>query len=325
MSNFTSTPKKLTIFHPRNKHQGEYDFARLIAADEVNPEPQLAQFVQTNLAGALSIDFSQAAAVKTLNRALLTLQYGIRGWEIPDGNLCPPIPGRVDYLHYLADLLKQSNGGKTPKKSSIQVLDIGTGANGVYPLLGASEYAWHFVASDINQASLSNVHRILEANPSLAQQIELRRQNDANAIFRQVITGNEWFDLSMCNPPFHASPEDAEAGTKRKWKNLGNQDAKKKATLNFGGTDAELWCPGGEAAFIEKMIEESALFKTQCFWFTCLVSKASNLTTLIKSLKRVQALQIKTIEMQQGQKQSRFIAWTFLTPSQQAAWAKLRW
>ncbi len=325
MSNSANAPKKQAIFHPRNKHQGEYDFKQLIAADEANAEPRLAQFVQTNPAGELSIDFSQPAAVKALNRALLTLQYNIRGWDIPDGNLCPPIPGRVDYLHYLADLLKQSNGGKAPKKSSIHVLDIGTGANGVYPLLGASEYAWHFVASDINQASLSNVQDILEANPTVAKQIELRKQNDANAIFRQLIAVDEWFDLSMCNPPFHASPEEAEAGTKRKWKNLGNHDGNKNATLNFGGTDAELWCPGGEAAFIEKMIQESALFKTQCFWFTCLVSKASNLTMLIKSLKRVQALQIKTIEMQQGQKQSRFIAWTFLTPSQQAAWAKLRW
>ncbi|MBC3881339.1 23S rRNA (adenine(1618)-N(6))-methyltransferase RlmF [Undibacterium sp. LX40W] len=325
MSISVNAPKRQAIFHPRNKHQGEYDFKQLIAADEVNPEPRLADFVQANLAGILSIDFSQAAAVKALNRALLTSQYNIRGWNIPDGNLCPPIPGRVDYIHYLADLLKMSNHGKTPKKSSIHVLDIGTGANGVYPLLGASEYAWHFVASDINQSSLSNVQGILEANPSIAKQIEIRKQGDANAIFRNVIGADEWFDLSMCNPPFHASLEDAEAGTKRKWKNLGNQNANKKATLNFGGTDAELWCPGGEAAFIEKMILESALFKTQCFWFTCLVSKASNLTTLIKLLKRVQALQIKTIEMQQGQKQSRFIAWTFLTPSQQASWAKLRW
>ncbi|PVF10901.1 23S rRNA (adenine(1618)-N(6))-methyltransferase, partial [Yersinia pestis] len=37
------------------------------------------------------------------------------------------------------------------------------------------------------------------------------------------------------------------------------------------------------------------------------------------------AVEVRTIEMAQGQKVSRFVAWTFLTPEQQAAWVAERW
>ncbi len=325
MSNHRQHLQTKIKFHQRNRHQGRYDFAALLEADKINTESSLANFLQTNSVGDISIDYSNPHAVKALNRALLSHQYGIRNWDIPDGNLCPPIPGRADYIHFLADLLNRSNHDKPPKKGVVTALDIGTGANGIYPLIGANEYQWHFVATDINAASLSNFQFILDANPSLKTQIELRQQSNSKAVFQGIIEQNEWFDVSMCNPPFHASREEAESGTTRKWNNLGKSDKKQHSVLNFGGIGAELWCPGGEAAFIDNMIKESEQFKTQCFWFTCLVSKAANLPALRRSLKRVQALETKVVEMQQGQKQSRFIAWTFLTPEQRTAWAKLRW
>ena len=304
--------------HPRNRHQGRYDFDRLIAADA---DSGLAAFVGVNAHGELGVDFSDPAAVKALNRALLKESYGIVGWDIPEHNLCPPVPGRADYLHYLADLLAASNQGKIPKKKGVQVLDIGTGANCIYPMLGASEYGWQFVAADINAASLANAQKILDANPALAQQITLRLQPSANAIFKHIVNDDEWFDLSMCNPPFHTSLAEAREGTQRKWQNLG----KANASLNFGGQDAELWCPGGELAFIGRMIKESATIATHCFWFTTLVSKSANLPGIYAALKQAKVVEHKTIAMSQGQKKSRLVAWTFLNPVQQAAWRKLRW
>ncbi len=302
--------------HPRNRHQGRYDFARLMQA-----EPQLGSFLATNEHGEQGIDFANPAAVKALNRALLKEYYGISGWDIPVNNLCPPVPGRADYLHYLADLLATSNQGRIPKKSGVQVLDIGTGANCIYPLLGVSEYHWQFVASDINAASLGNAQMILDANPKMAQQISLRLQASANAIFKNIVFDDEWFDLSMCNPPFHTSLAEAREGTQRKWQNLG----KENASLNFGGQDAELWCAGGELAFIQRMIKESSAIATRCFWFTTLVSKSASLPGIYAALKQVKVVEHKTIAMSQGQKQSRLVAWTFLNPVQQAAWRKLRW
>ena len=311
-------PTPAAKLHPRNRHQGRYDFSRLIQTDAV-----LGNFVQANKYGEQGIDFSDSAAVRALNRALLKDSYGIQGWDVPPLNLCPPVPGRADYVHYLADLLAASNNGIIPKGKGVQVLDIGTGANCIYPLIGHSEYGWRFVATDIYAASLANAQIILDANPALAKYITLRLQPSPDAIFSGIIRDDEWFDLTLCNPPFHASPKEAGAATQRKWKNLGKQDA--NPGLNFGGQDAELWCEGGEEGFIQRMINESAQMAARCFWFTTLVSKSASLPGIYAALKRAGVQEHQTIAMSQGQKQSRLVAWTFLNPAQQAGWRKLRW
>ena len=310
-----ATPTKL---HPRNRHQGKYDFLRLIKANAL-----LRDFVVLIEYGDQTIDFANPLAVTALNRALLQDNYGIQNWDIPAQNLCPPVPGRADYVHYLADLLAASHGGVMPRKKLIKVLDIGTGASCIYPLIGYSEYGWCFVATDINAVSLENAQAILDANPVLASNITLRLQISPNAIFKGVVFDDDWFDLSLCNPPFHASQKEAREGTQRKWQNLGKPE--ENTSLNFGGMDAELWCAGGEQAFILRMIKESAQIATHCFWFSSLVSKSASLPAIYAALKQVGAHEHKTIAMSQGQKQSRLVAWTFLNPVQQAAWRKLRW
>ena len=313
---------KKSLFHPHNRHQGQYDFDRLC-----QHSPTLLPFIHVDDQQQHRIDFADPLAVKALNAAILKADYGIDGWDIPAGQLCPPIPGRADYIHYLADVLRQSHQGKLPKKQHLTVLDIGTGASGIYPLLGVAEYGWRFVAADINPTSLEIVEHILARNNTYARQISLRLQPHANAIFDGVINDDDWFDLTMCNPPFHGSLAEAQEGTRRKWTNLNKEAHAESAApvLNFGGQDAELWCPGGELAFIERMIKESARYASRCFWFTCLVSKSANLPVLKTRLKNIGVQDQREIAMAQGNKQSRFLAWTFLTPTQQAGWRKLRW
>lgn len=302
--------------HPRNQHRGRYDFDQLIKTS-----PQLGRFVQLNLYEDASINFADPKAVKALNRALLQQHYAIAHWDIPAQYLCPPIPGRADYVHYIADLLANANGGVMPAGDKIRVLDIGTGANVIYPLIGQHEYGWQFVGSDIDPVALHNAHTIIERNPGLSAKIELRLQSSNGAIFIGVLQQDETFDLTMCNPPFHASLAEADAGSQRKWQNLGkSRGHQPKTTLNFGGQAAELYCAGGEAAFIGSMARESASIAHQCFWFTTLVSKASSLPGVYRALKKVGALEVKTIAMAQGQKQSRIVAWTFLDTKQQQAW-----
>ncbi|MFZ6773445.1 23S rRNA (adenine(1618)-N(6))-methyltransferase RlmF [Undibacterium sp. SXout7W] len=308
------------LLHPRNKHRARYDFARLLGA-----EPALQVHIQQTPVGETTINFSHPDAVRLLNRAILLESYGIQKWDIPAHNLCPAVPGRIDYLHYLADVLAASHGGKPPSGSNIRALDIGTGASCIYPLLGSSEFGWQFVASDINPASLAHAQTILDANPVLGQRIELRLQTDSDSILKGIIGPDDWFDVSLCNPPFHASAAEAQAGSQRKWQNLGKPDNKAESTLNFSGHDAELWCPGGEQSFIERMIQESALMPTRCFWYTTLVSRSASLPAIHAALRRVKVQQQQTITMRQGNKESRLVAWTFLSPAQQSAWAKLRW
>jgi 23S rRNA (adenine1618-N6)-methyltransferase len=257
-----------------------------------------------------TIDFADPAAVLTLNRALLKLHYGVAHWDIPAGSLCPPIPSRADYLHHLADLLATDAGG-IPQAPSVVGLDIGTGANCIYPLIGTHVYGWNFVGTDIDPVSVNWAQTLVAADPSLQGRIECRLQPAPDAIFKGVVAPGEEFAFSLCNPPFHASPAEAAAGTLRKLKNLGGQKPA-KTVLNFGGRSNELWCPGGEAAFVRRMIIESAARPELCVWFTTLVSKRGSLPGIYRDLEKARVADVRTLTMFAGQKQSRIVAWTFL-------------
>ncbi|MCT2408969.1 23S rRNA (adenine(1618)-N(6))-methyltransferase RlmF [Chryseobacterium antibioticum] len=299
--------------HTRNLHRNPYDFDQLISC-----VPELKHYVFVNAYQTATINFSLPKAVKLLNQALLLHFYQVKNWDIPETNLCPPIPGRADYVHYIADLLADHQT-KIPIGASISGLDIGTGANLVYPLLANRSYGWRMLGTDINQGSLENAQRILDHNPDLLPVIQLKHQPDANHIFKNIIENGDRFTFSMCNPPFHDSEESALKGNLRKTKNI-NKSKSKQPLLNFGGQQSELWCEGGELAFITKMIQESTQYSSQVLWFTCLVSKKDNLYKLTNLLKKVKALDFKTIDMAQGQKVSRMLAWTFIPQKSRKDW-----
>lgn len=259
-----------------------------------------------------------------LNKALLKHHYNINYWQIPPGYLCPPIPGRADYIHYIADLLAESDNQRIPIGNHVKCLDIGVGANCIYPIIGHTTYGWSFTGSDVEPAAIKSATVIVEKNSVLKSTIALRLQSHQSHIFKGIILADERFDMTICNPPFHASLEEAQAGTLRKLSNL-NHKKITKATLNFGGKNKELWCEGGEAQFIRNMIKESKSFATSCFWFTTLVAKSDHLKSIYAALEKVQALEVKTVNMSQGNKISRFIAWTFLNKEQQQKWIESRW
>ncbi len=291
--------------HPRNKHRARYDFKQLIESCR-----ELAPFVKLNDYGDESIDFFKPAAVKMLNKALLKYYYEIDNWDIPENYLCPPIPGRADYIHHIADLLGCKNKGNIPTGNQIKCLDIGVGASCVYPIIGSKEYGWSFVGSEIDSVAVASANKIIELNSSLKGKIEIRLQSNTAVIFQGIIQKNEYFDLSICNPPFHASLEDAQHGTLRKLSNLKRKKIT-KPILNFGGQYNELWCEGGEERFVQNMILQSKEFATSCYWFSTLISKQSKLKGVYKTLKKVEASEVKTIPMGQGNKTSRIVAWTF--------------
>ncbi|MCX8531117.1 23S rRNA (adenine(1618)-N(6))-methyltransferase RlmF [Chryseobacterium luquanense] len=302
-----------STLHPRNLHRNSYDFDLLISW-----VPELKHYVFKNDYDTLTINFSLPQAVKLLNKALLLKYYGVKNWDIPDGNLCPPIPGRADYVHYLADLLAEENG-QIPTGNSVKGLDIGTGANLVYPLIANSSYGWKILGTDINKNSIENAWNILDQNPDFSQSIQLKLQGDSDFIFKNIISPEDKFTFSMCNPPFHESEAEAMLGNRRKNNNLRKKKVQ-NPKLNFGGQHSELWCEGGEIGFIRKKIDESILFSSQILWFTSLVSKKDNLHQLITRLKNSNALEIKTIEMAQGQKISRILAWTFIPKENRKDW-----
>jgi 23S rRNA (adenine1618-N6)-methyltransferase len=297
-------------FHPRNPHRFRYDFEQLTTFF-----PELKSFVFTNEHNIETLDFSNPEAVKALNKAILISDYGITNWDIPQDYLCPPIPGRADYIHYIADLLANSNNGIVPEGETICGLDIGIGANCIYPIIGNASYGWSFVGTDIDENALQNCKKIIAENPKLIEVISLQLQTESRFIFKNIILPEDKFAFTICNPPFHSSQQEANKASERKTTNLGNKNG-----LNFGGQNAELWCKGGEIGFITQMIYESVKYPLNCFWFTTLVSKKDNLRTIYRTLNKVGAIEIKTIEMAQGQKISRLVAWTFLSEKQQKEW-----
>ena len=259
----------------------------------------------------------------SLNKALLAYFYGIKNYAIPNGYLCPPIPGRADYVHHIADLLASCNNGVIPKGKAVIGLDVGIGANGIYAIIGSSVYDWNFVGSDIEIESIKSVENIVNSNEILKEKIECKLQTNPENIFTGIIKADEFYDFTLCNPPFHKSLKDAMDGNKRKVQNLTKQKTTKNA-LNFGGKNNELWCKGGEIAFITNMIKESFEFKNNVLWFTTLVSKKDNLPLIYKKLEDIKAKEIKTINMSCGQKITRVVAWSFFNNEEQKEYFKLK-
>ncbi|EGR9011494.1 23S rRNA (adenine(1618)-N(6))-methyltransferase RlmF [Vibrio parahaemolyticus] len=316
--------------HESNAHRGRYDFKKLIAS-----EPALESFVIKNPKGEDSINFSDPNAVKMLNKALLAAYYDIDFWDIPEHYLCPPIPGRADYIHRVAELLDGEVKGKY-RHQNVRALDVGVGANCIYPIVGVTQYGWHYTGSDVDPKSIESATDIVERNVALNGKIELVQQMSESHIYRGVIQPNDRFEVTTCNPPFHRSAEDAAMGSQRKLDNLKANQRKKgvkpqnspvkqgKPTLNFGGQNAELWCEGGEAAFIRRMANESQAFSSQVLWFTTLISKKDNVRPMRKQLEKLGVKAIRVVEMSQGQKISRFMAWSFMDKQQRKTWIELK-
>ncbi len=278
--------------HPDNRNKDPYQFKYLRKAN-----PKLSPYILETDRGIQTIDFANPEAVLELNRAIMLSDYSLNWYEIPEGYLSPAIPGRADYLLHLKDFLG---------KEEVIGLDIGTGANFIYPLLGASLFKWKMKGVDTDRKAIDNALLILEHNTHLKGFLTATHQPTPAHIFKGVILPDEIYDFTICNPPFYSSEKEAFKATKEKSKGL----KLKEVTRNFEGQSNELWCNGGEALFIKRMIKESVLFKSQVGWFTTLISKSENLPKIKKQLEKLDTT-YKIVDMSQGNKKSRFLAWKF--------------
>ena len=295
-------PKERPKLHPRNKNLERYNFKLLIESS-----PELAPYVRPNIHGEDSVDYNDPEAVKALNKALLLDHYGISNWNIPKAYLYPPIPGRADYIHHMADFLCRNNYGKIPSGSQIKCLDIGVGASCIYPIIGSHEYGWSFIGSDIDSLAIESCNQIIASNPALQGKVECKLQTNPKDYFYGIIRKDELIDFSICNPPTLAITKEAEP------------------ILDEGSQSNELYCDGGEEKFLRNMILQSKKFASNCFCFSTLVSKESNLKSMYSILEQVEAFGWETIPLGQGNKASYIVVWTFLTTEEQNKWKNERW
>jgi 23S rRNA (adenine1618-N6)-methyltransferase len=290
--------KSKSKLHPKNKHRGIYNYKALA---KINLG--LKDYIRRNQFGNLSIDFADAEAVYQLNKAILYDVYSIHYWELPEEYLCPAIPGRAEYIHQIAEIIK-------PKSENVRCLDIGTGASLIYPIVGVKEYNWNFVGVDIDKLAITSAQNIIDKNNGLKDKIELRKQSNDNAFFKGIVKENEQFDISICNPPFFTSQKAYDQANLRKINNL-SEESNETPKSNFRGKDTELWCAGGEKRFIKSMIKESKEYANSIHWFSTLVSNNDNLKPINKSLEKVKAKDIKIIPIELGNKKSRILVWRF--------------
>ncbi|MEQ8704514.1 MAG: 23S rRNA (adenine(1618)-N(6))-methyltransferase RlmF [Phaeodactylibacter sp.] len=290
----------MSTFHPRNLHRKGYHFAGLIKA-----YPLLEPHVINNPTGEPTILFSDPEAVKALNTALLIKHYGLQHWDIPEGYLCPPVPGRADYLHHLADLL--AAGGPLLTGKDVRILDIGTGANLIYAILGQRIYDWSIVGTEVDKLALKTAKALIDINPVLQKGIQLRPQQNPRQVLEGIIRENDFFHATVCNPPFYASEAEASEANARKRKNL----KLGKVGRTVAGQPGELWTAGGERSFLLRFIKESQIYRQQVGWFTSLVSQKDHLEPLEHALQKAAAQEVKIIPLAAGQKRMRILAWRF--------------
>lgn len=261
------------------------------------------------------------------------------------------MPNRSNYIHWIEDLLSSEIIPKINNNAdNIRGFDIGTGANCIYPLLGASLLGWSFVGTDMMDVALEWAEQNVKTNPQISDLIEIRKvntcmdavlgedskedlqcygskTNPSNSIGSEsapvpssrrddaveensysgppilfgVVRDGETFDFCMCNPPFFESMEEAGLNPK----------------TSCGGTPQEMVCPGGEKAFITRIIEDSVRLKQSFRWYTSMVGRKSNLKSLIAKLREVGVTIVKTTEFVQGQTCRWGIAWSFVPPARQ--------
>ncbi|CAL8465344.1 g4879 [Coccomyxa elongata] len=257
--------------------------------------PELEPHVTVGPSGRGSIDFRSFEAARQLTRALLHAQYGLHWW-VPDGHLIPPVTNRANYIHWLHDLLPLC-----PESSNVRVLDVGCGANLIYPLLGSSMHGWAFVSTDITDVAITWAHSNLRANSHLEPLIEVRnvastKPGDTSAgILLPAIHEGERFTFTMCNPPFFESMEEA---------------GRNPATA-FSGTAEEMTCPGGELAFVMQMVRDSTRLQGDVAWFTTMVGKKATLRRAREALHAAGVPALRTTEFVQGRTSRWGLAWSY--------------
>ena len=347
--------------HQRNSFQGVYDIDRLTAA---YPALHSHIIIQAHTRRQ-TVNWSNPESVRALNTALLVADYGIHpnyAEILPIGALFPPVPGRADYIHHIADLLTRSNNndGNVPMGKQVVGVDVGTGASCIYPILATSVYGWRMIATEINPTSIQSARNIVTEN-ALDVLIDVRVQERSSSIFDGVLHRDEVVDFTMCNPPFYPSKEAFQAENARKLRGLSRSKKARRSDVvrsmpvdstktiessagmsnNFGGNANELWCKGGEVSFVKKMIRESELFQKRCLWFTSLVSRKDNLPKVesilnIKERSRgrgsrrvarsqVDVQAVQRMPMGTGHKSSTILMWSFLDEEQRQEWGSRRW
>ncbi|XP_033833327.1 RNA N6-adenosine-methyltransferase mettl16 isoform X1 [Periophthalmus magnuspinnatus] len=278
--------------HPRNRYKDKPpDFAYLAAK-----YPEFQQHVQTSLVGRPVINFKEPEAVRALTCTLLKEDFGLT-IEIPLERLIPTVPLRLNYIHWVEDLI---DGQKQLRRG----IDIGTGASCIYPLLGATMNGWYFLATEVDDICFDYAKKNVEQN-NLSDLIKVVKVPKKTLLMDALKEETEIvYDFCMCNPPFFANQLEAKGVNSR------NSRRPPPSSVNTGGV-TEIMAEGGELEFVKRIIHDSLQLKKRLRWYSCMLGKKCSLAPLKEELRKQGVPKVTYTEFCQGRTMRWALAWSF--------------
>ncbi|XP_062071731.1 RNA N6-adenosine-methyltransferase METTL16 isoform X2 [Lepus europaeus] len=256
--------------HARNRYKDKPpDFAYL-----ASKYPDFKQHVQINLNGRVSLNFKDPEAVRALTCTLLREDFGL-SIDIPVERLIPTVPLRLNYIHWVEDLIGHQDSDKSTLRRGI---DIGTGASCIYPLLGATLNGWYFLATEVDDMCFNYAKKNVEKN-NLSDLIKVVKVPQKTLLMDALKEESEIiYDFCMCNPPFFANQLEAKGVNSR------NPRRPPPSSVNTGGV-TEIMAEGGELEFVKRIIHDSLQLKKRLRWYSCMLGKKCSLAPLKEELR----------------------------------------
>lgn len=259
-------------------------------------------------------------------RLMLKKYFDVQKYPLPLGYLIPNVSGRFYSLILLKKLIEKKEAEQLQSGNSIisktqvealffereekrvhkngqkrRIIDLGVGANCIFPLLAAKAFDWKVLGFEKNEKSYKIAQEIITSN-NLEKEITL----ECNATYERLIfdfftkfrSGEEdhVHDALICNPPFY----------------FNFKDFKKRKRKGFTGKPHEVICEGGEVRFAKSLITESEMLRKKIRWFSLYLSEKSSMFALkrkLDSLDSVSRVFHRIIPL--GKKKRFFLAWTF--------------
>ncbi|XP_059127160.1 RNA N6-adenosine-methyltransferase METTL16 isoform X2 [Peromyscus eremicus] len=282
--------------HARNRYKDKPpDFAYL-----ASKYPDFKQHIQINLNGRVSLNFKDPEAVRALTCTLLKEDFGL-SIDIPLERLIPTVPLRLNYIHWVEDLIGHQDSDKSTLRRGI---DIGTGASCIYPLLGATLNGWYFLATEVDDMCFNYAKKNVEQN-NLSDLIKVVKVPQKTLLMDALKEESEIiYDFCMCNPPFFANQLEAQGVNSR------NSRRPPPSSVNTGGI-TEIMAEGGELEFVKRIIHDSLQLKKRLRWYSCMLGKKCSLSPLKEELRIQGVPKVTFTEFCQGRTMRWALAWSF--------------
>ncbi len=269
--------------------------------------------MQKTFSACVSQEFTIA-----LTRALLKTHLELQLPYLESNHLCPPVPNRFFYLHWIHNELLR--GSEVDRFG----MDIGAGATAIYSLLAAKFFQYHMFTTEIDEIATTMAQKNVDANHLSSRihiaSVEPSHSQDPNQpvggpLERSLVAWDQFLaqgqqqpmqlDFVMTNPPFY-DPSTMEYKNPR----AGDGRARTAMTVSEGSY------PGGEVGFVIEMIADSLRRRHSSRWFSSMLGKKTSLLQLQKLLTHVLGpAHVRVTEYGPGQYTRWFLAWTMANPS----------